>query len=242
MMDLVTCIKIGVRAGRECHFLAEGASFRFWLQAFEFNPDVRWDTWLSASLATMPLSRVTSLHMVFDLNVSQVFLGILAQLHALAELRLLVGLVMNPQQRPLPFLCSALSYNSHLHLVCPRLSRLYIEDYFYSYENPDEIGAMLSSRAHVGHPIYRLVLQLRLDDRSWKHSTAAEQSVRRRFACLAEHVTEYEIRSPGTTHVVSLNRGREAWCVEGAETYWTVMDVFQKTSDPWDESGESPLD
>ncbi len=86
---------------------------------------------------------------------------------------------------------------------------------------------MLSSRAHVGHPIYRLVLQLRLG--SWEHRTAAEHSVRRRFACLAEHVTEYEIRSPGTTQVVSLNRGREAWCVEGAETYWTVKDVSKRT-------------
>ncbi|KAM5537519.1 hypothetical protein V8D89_008846 [Ganoderma adspersum] len=214
---------------------AESSSGGFWLNV-KHEDDLFWDTWLLGLPTTLPLRNITTLRAdVYD-TVLPLILGDFVHLTELS-----VRLVRNQFSRgrdddatPLVHtLCVALS---HTHPVaCPALRALALEWPRNMPRAADlgapDIVAMLSTRARLGHPIRRLVVQaVAMEFGSVPLSHFSEQ-----LTALAEHVEEFEECTDSDAHVCAFEM-RGMWDVEGAEEHWAVDEKLRARYRPlWDD-------
>ncbi|KAM5537509.1 hypothetical protein V8D89_008836 [Ganoderma adspersum] len=204
---------------------AESSSGGFWLKV-KHEDDLFWDTWLLGLPTMLPLRNITTLRAdVYD----TVLPPILGDFVHLTELS-------GPRRRrdatPLVHtLCVALS---HTHPVaCPALRALALEWPRNMPRAADlgapDIVAMLSTRARLGHPIRRLVVQaVAMEFGSVRLAHFSEQ-----LTALAEHVEEFEECTDSDAHVCAFEM-RGMWDVEG--TYWAVDEKLGARYRPlWDD-------
>ncbi|KAM5537508.1 hypothetical protein V8D89_008835 [Ganoderma adspersum] len=214
--------------------VAEGDSSGFWLRMRTFQ-DIDLDPWVSHLHIPIPFGTLVTLRL--DARDSHVF-TLLQHAVQLSDLSVALSLGWEDGpgfERTLPplvrTLCSLLSCSQPI--VCPSLRSLTLQwpKGMSSFEDlgvPDVIS-MLSTRATLGQPVARLVVQA---NSAHIHAESVQSSFfAAQLAQLAEHVEEYEECADWNVDVCA-SELRAMWNVEGTEDYWTLDEMQRARSMP----------
>ncbi|KAM5537511.1 hypothetical protein V8D89_008838 [Ganoderma adspersum] len=213
----------------------QSASSGLWLKVRHAH-NMFWDQWLLDLARTMstPLRNLVSLRLDVYMDDEGGALALLPHAVQLSDLSVRFNKFMGFGALPLVrALCFALSQSQpgHVQAVCPSLRSLALE-WPRNLPHSEDLGisdivAMLSTRARLGQPIRRLVVQAIAVQLGTIPSTLFSEQL----SSLAQHVEEYEERVDPDTHACAFEM-RDMWNVDGVEDYWTVDEKLRPEYGP----------